>query len=224
LVVIPAIDLDGIAKLFFDRQYDLIKMPFVACSGSIPPDASGEMSTKPVYPQPNRLAADNHPALGKQIFDIRSAERKPMICPHGIGDNLSGKAKALQARLYRCCLHDDRLSASISRSTWQCRRLLFGIFASLAEFKSELIRERTMAGLAAARARGRKGGRKFALTKAQVRMAQAAMAHRDTSISELKIRPVTLYRYVGPEGNLRKNGKRLLGARHSMVFREIWKT
>ena len=95
-------------------------------------------------------------------------------------------------------------------------RLSFGIFASLAEFESELIRERTMAGLAAARARGRKGGRKFALTKAQLRMAQAAMANRDTSVSELckelKIRPVTLYRYVDPEGNLRENGKRLLGA------------
>ena len=95
-------------------------------------------------------------------------------------------------------------------------RLSFGIFASLAEFESELIRERTMAGLAAARARGRKGGRKFALTKAQLRMAQAAMANRDTSVSELckelKIKPVTLYRYVDPEGNLRENGKRLLGA------------
>ncbi len=95
-------------------------------------------------------------------------------------------------------------------------RLSFGIFASLAEFESELIRERTMAGLAAARARGRKGGRKFALTKAQLRMAQAAMANRDTSVSELckelKIRPVTLYRYVDPKGNLRENGKRLLGA------------
>ena len=95
-------------------------------------------------------------------------------------------------------------------------RLSFGIFASLAEFESELIKERTVAGLAAARARGRKGGRKFALTKAQVRMAQAAMANRDTSVAELcrelKIKPVTLYRYVDPEGNLRENGKRLLGA------------
>ncbi len=95
-------------------------------------------------------------------------------------------------------------------------RLSFGIFASLAEFESELIKERTMAGLAAARARGRKGGRKFALTKAQVRMAQVAMANRDTSVAELcrelKIKPVTLYRYVDPEGNLRENGKRLLGA------------
>lgn len=43
--------------------------------------------------------------------------------------------------------------------------LSFGIFASLAEFESELVRERTMADLAAARARGRKGGRKFALIK-----------------------------------------------------------
>ena len=64
-------------------------------------------------------------------------------------------------------------------------RLVFGIFAALAEFERELIRERTLAGLKAARARGRKGGRKFALSKAQVRLAQAAMAHRDTSVSEL---------------------------------------
>ena len=87
-------------------------------------------------------------------------------------------------------------------------------YTHLAEFESELIRERTMAGLQAARARGRKGGRKFALTKAQVRMAQAAMANRDTSVSdlckELGIKPVTLYRYVDPNGNLREYGSRVL--------------
>ena len=89
-------------------------------------------------------------------------------------------------------------------TTTAAGRLVFGIFAALAEFERELIRERTVAGLKAARARGRKGGRKFALSKAQVRLAQAAMAHRDTSVSELcrelGIRPVTLYRYVGPAG------------------------
>ena len=77
-----------------------------------------------------------------------------------------------------------------------------------------VIRERTLAGLKAARARGRKGGRKFALLKAQVRLAQAAMAHRDTSVaelcSELGIRPVTLYRYVGPKGQLREQGEKVL--------------
>lgn len=73
-----------------------------------------------------------------------------------------------------------------------------------------------MAGLAAARARGRKGGRKFALTKAQVRLAQAAMSNRDTSVadlcSELGVKPVTLYRYVDPNGKLRDYGKRVLAA------------
>ena len=81
---------------------------------------------------------------------------------------------------------------------------------------SDAIRERTVAGLKAARARGRRGGRKFALTKAQVRLAQAAMAHRDTSVAalcrELGIRPVTLYRYVGPQGELREQGQKVLAS------------
>ena len=93
-------------------------------------------------------------------------------------------------------------------------KLVFGIFAALAEFERELIRERTMAGLQAARARGRKGGRKFGLTKAQVRLAQAAMRDRATSVSqlcqELGIARGTLYRYVSPTGELREHGTRVL--------------
>ena len=101
-------------------------------------------------------------------------------------------------------------------TTTAAGRLIFGIFAALAEFERELIRERTVAGLKAARARGRKGGRKFALTKAQVRLAQAAMSNRYTSVAqlakELGVKPVTIYRYVGPNGDLRENGKRVLAA------------
>ena len=93
-------------------------------------------------------------------------------------------------------------------------KLVFSIFAALAEFEQELIRERTLAGLQAARARGRKGGRKFGLTKAQVRLAQVAMRNRDTTVrelcEELGISRVTLYRYVSPEGELRQHGKEVL--------------
>lgn len=54
-------------------------------------------------------------------------------------------------------------------------RLVFHIFGALAEFEHDLIRERTKAGLAAARARGRKGGRKPAMTDADVRKAAAML-------------------------------------------------
>lgn len=93
-------------------------------------------------------------------------------------------------------------------------KLVFGIFASLAEFEGDLILERTMAGLSAARARGRKGGRKFELTKAQVRLAQAAMSSRDSRVSELcrelGITRTTLYRYISPTGQLREAGNKVL--------------
>ena len=59
--------------------------------------------------------------------------------------------------------------ASIDTTT-ASGKLVFALFAALAEFERELIRERTLAGLASARARGRKGGRPHALSKAQVRL------------------------------------------------------
>ena len=94
-------------------------------------------------------------------------------------------------------------------------KLVFGIFAALAEFERDLISERTKAGLAAARARGRKGGAKYKMTAAKVRLAMAAMGQRETKVSEfcreLGVTRQTLYRHVGPDGSLREDGKRLLG-------------
>jgi DNA invertase Pin-like site-specific DNA recombinase len=64
-------------------------------------------------------------------------------------------------------------------------RLIFHVFGALAEFEHSLIRERTMAGLVAARARGRKGGRKPAMSKADVRKAAAMLA--DPKITKTEI-------------------------------------
>lgn len=77
-------------------------------------------------------------------------------------------------------------------------QLIFHIFGALAEFEREIIRERTNAGLAAARARGRMGGRPRRLSSEQVRMAQRLMATRENSAEQvaqaLHVSRATLYR------------------------------
>jgi DNA invertase Pin-like site-specific DNA recombinase len=82
-------------------------------------------------------------------------------------------------------------------------KLIFHIFGALAEFERNLISERTTAGLTAARARGRIGGRPKALTPEQRRIAQALYDDPKNSIAEicrtLKISKVTLYRNIDPQ-------------------------
>jgi DNA invertase Pin-like site-specific DNA recombinase len=93
-------------------------------------------------------------------------------------------------------------------------RLVFGIFAALAEFEAELIRERTRAGLAAARARGRRGGRPRKMTQEALRTAMAAMRDQTTSARtvarRLGINTTTLYMYVNRDGSLKQAGQALL--------------
>ena len=104
--------------------------------------------------------------------------------------------------------------AQIDTTTSQ-GKLVFGIFAALAEFERDLISERTKAGLNSARARGRKGGRPFKMTTAKLRLAMAAMGQSETVVSnlcqELEITRQTLYRHISPKGELRPDGVKLLG-------------
>lgn len=97
-------------------------------------------------------------------------------------------------------------------------RLIFSIFASLAEYERELISERTKAGLASARARGRKGGRKFKMTSTKLQLAQAAMKESETKISdlckELGVTRQTLYRHVDPKGELRSDAHKLIAQKN----------
>lgn len=93
-------------------------------------------------------------------------------------------------------------------------RLAFGIFAAFAEFERELIAERTQAGLAAARARGRMGGRPRKMDKATLAMAMAAMSDRNAVAADVARRlgmtTTTLYMYVNGDGTPKAPGQALL--------------
>jgi len=79
-------------------------------------------------------------------------------------------------------------------------RLVFHVFAALAEFERDLIRERTHAGLASARARGRVGGRPPALTPSKAKAAQALYEAGGTTVADiarvLGVSRATLYRHL----------------------------
>lgn len=108
----------------------------------------------------------------------------------------------LTGRLEKAGIQFESLQEKIDTST-ATGKLVFHIFAVLAEFERNLTRERTQAGLESARARGRKGGRP-ALPPETIKGIQNMMADRDNSpakvMKALGISKTSLYRYAKKPG------------------------
>src|SRR5258706_12785066 len=85
-----------------------------------------------------------------------------------------------------------------ARSSSSAGKLIFHVFSALAEFERNLIRERTLAGLRAARARGRNGGRPRKLKPKEVKTIRALLKTNEISVQEIAARfgvsRSTLYR------------------------------
>ena len=82
-------------------------------------------------------------------------------------------------------------------------RLIFHVFGAIAEFERNLIRERTLAGLRAAKARGRTGGRPRTLCERDIAVAKTLLSNPEITVADvckqLNTSPATLYRYL-PNG------------------------
>jgi len=142
--------------------------------------------------------ADSRPGLGELMKYIRDGDTLVVWKLDRLGRSLRNLIDTINN------LHDKGIGfKSIQESidtTTSGGKLVFHIFASLAEFERELITERTQAGLKAARARGRLGGRPSKLDDKGIETAKKLMQDTSISINEickiLNISRATLYRNV----------------------------
>jgi len=102
-------------------------------------------------------------------------------------------------------------------------RLVFHVFGALASFERELIQERTLAGLAAARERGRRGGRPTVLSPAKLRQARKMIGEKIpvTEVAQvLGVSRATLYRRVPELADVRRQGRELAASQSEAVMTE----
>lgn len=136
--------------------------------------------------------------LSKMLEMLREGDTVLICRLDRLGRSLSDLIK-LVVKFDSLGVNLKSLSESIDTST-STGKLVFHIFGSIAEFERELIRERTKAGLAAARARGRMGGRKKAKSLKQRKIIVEAYKSKKHSVAELcqsfGISKPTLYKYV----------------------------
>ena len=146
-------------------------------------------------------AASARPGIDEAMAFLRSGDTLVVWRLDRLGRSLKDLIR-LVGELEDKNIHFRSLEESIDTSN-STGRLVFHIFGALAEFERNLIRERTSAGLAAARARGRKGGRPKALNQKERERAVRLYNERKNTVKEIcrimKISKTTLYSYLKAE-------------------------
>ena len=146
-------------------------------------------------------AAKDRPALRGLLEQLRSGDTFVVWKLDRLGrslKNLVELVSGFQEKQIQFISLQDHLDTTSAQG-----RLMFNLFASLAEFERDLTRERTNAGLAAARARGRQGGRPPGLSKEARSKAEAAKTlylRKESRVEDiaklLGVSRATIYRYL----------------------------
>lgn len=126
---------------------------------------------------------EHRPALDAMLDQLRSGDTVVVWRLDRLGRSLRHLIDTVQA-LEACGVAFRSLSESIDTST-PGGKLIFHVFGALAEFERDLIRERTSAGLAAARARGRSGGRPTVWTPEKLKVARSMYDSREHDIAAI---------------------------------------
>ena len=164
-----------------------------------------EAGCERIYKEKTSGAAKSRPELEKCLDSLREGDALVVWRLDRFGRSLKDLVSKMEA-LEEKDVDFVSLTEGIDTTTAQ-GKLTFHIFGALAEFERELTRERTMAGLEAAREQGRVGGRPRALQEEDIPQVQALMQNPEVSTSDIcerfDISRATLYRYVGPDGERR---------------------
>jgi DNA invertase Pin-like site-specific DNA recombinase len=128
-------------------------------------------------------AKADRPGLQEAIDYVRAGDQIVVWKLDRLGRSLPHLIKTVESFAAEG-IEFQSISENIDTST-PSGRLFFHIMASIAQFERELIQERTQAGLAAARARGRTGGRPKALTPAQEKRCQELSLNYDLGVPEI---------------------------------------
>ena len=178
-------------------------------------DALNAAGCQRIFDDRGSGASTDRPGLKECLGYLRKGDVLVVLDLDRLG-RLAGELIRLVDELEARNVGFRALNASFDTTTPMGRAFL-QIQAAFAEMERNVIRQRVKEGVAAARARGRKGGRPRLMTPERLRYAQHLMADRERSIPavcrELGDVPAsTLYHYLHADGTLKATGRRLLGA------------
>lgn len=151
------------------------------------------------------------PGLGAALAYARAGDQLVIWRLDRLGRSLKDLIEQV-ANLERHAIELVSLQESIDTTT-PAGKAMFQLCGVFAEFERNLIAARTKAGLAAARARGRKGGRRPKMTQAKIDRAAELMRERRLTVREIAdlsgVTTTTLYRHLTPDGARRADAPEL---------------
>lgn len=159
-------------------------------------DALKKLGCEHIYQEKASGKSKDRPELDHCLKSLRSGDSLCVWRLDRLGRSLQDLI-AIVTGLEASGIAFVSVTESIDTST-ATGKLMFHVFGALAEFERNLIKERTAAGLASARARGRVGGRKSVLNDKQKALARSLMADKSLSVvdiaKQLGVSRATLYR------------------------------